>query len=292
VFAFPTSGLDVKTTYVKALEVMAKTLRDHPHIGMCRAGELQSTQHAIDIFERVVQLGLEGLVIVNPAVLYGAKDTVDRHDDLSGTFFKLKQKIVLPGMPFQKTGETKDVWKDGQKQVEHAFTTTIGKEVVRFTDLQARETGFSRIKCMEHAPGMGNSFPCQSGYRHMHFATPQDSSVLVPVKGALQSNHVIENILGWDYTVGCIPSWGRPEDREILEQLPASSLLRLYNPRPFARGDILRGPEPAIVIVDDDEGEAAASAPAKRRAATLAAWRCRPRARPPAPPRTGATRLG
>jgi hypothetical protein len=103
----------------------------------------------------------------------------------------------------------------------------------------------------------------------MHFATPQDSSVMVPAKGVLESDYAIENILGWDYKVGRIRSWGRAEDRPTLER--GTDYLRLYNPRPFAEGDIVLEPEGAIVIVDDDEdGEAAAPAPAKRRRATLA----------------------
>ena len=55
----------------------------------------------IEIFERVVQMGFEGIVIVKPRVRYGKKTTENRHDDISGTFFKLKKKIVLPGQVFQ-----------------------------------------------------------------------------------------------------------------------------------------------------------------------------------------------
>ena len=99
--AVPNTSTSVSETYDESRVWMEATLHDHPHIGMCRAGELQSTQHALDIFARVVQLGLEGIVIVNPRVRYGAKDYVDRHGDLVGTFFKLKKKIVLPGQVFQ-----------------------------------------------------------------------------------------------------------------------------------------------------------------------------------------------
>jgi hypothetical protein len=285
VFAFPTSRVSVGETYQTSLKVMAETLHDHPHIGMCRAGALPKqggTQQAIDIFERVVQLGLEGIVIVNPNVKYGTKHTEDRHDDLSGTFFKLKQKIVLPGMPFQKTGVTDDVWKDGEKQVEHRFTATVDGRVVNFTDLQGRETGHARIKYMEHVPGMGNRFPCQSGYRHMHFATPQDVSVKVPVKEEQEYNHKIDTILGWDRNVKRIRSWNRDEDSETLRGLVP--LERLYNPRPFAADDIQEHPEPPTVIDDDEPAvvedkavvqdesvEDAAPAPSKkRRAVTLA----------------------
>jgi hypothetical protein len=274
VFAFPTSKEDVQTTYFDSRELMARTLHDHPHIGMCRAGALPKqggTQQAIEIFERVVQLGLEGIVIVNPNVKYGTKHTEVEHEDLSGTFFKLKQKVVLPGMEFKPTGQTKDVWKDGEKQVEHAFTATVGRERVNFTDLQDRETGHSRIKYMEHVPGMGNRFPCQSGYRHMHFATPQDVSVKVPVKEEQEYNHKIDTILGWDRDVKRIRSWNRAEDSETLRALAPKSLERLYNPRPFAADDIQEHPEPPTVIddepavVEDKDVNDAAPAPSKKR---------------------------
>jgi hypothetical protein len=125
---------------------------------------------------------------------------------------------------------------------------------------------------MEHVPGMGNKFPCQSGYRHMHFATPQDISVMVPAAEEPERNWQVENILGWDATVGRIRSWDRDEDRQVLEQL--SSLMRLYNPRPFVLpqpGDVVLEPKRAIVKFDDeDEGEAAA--PVKQRKTSLAEW--------------------
>jgi len=241
VFAFPNSEMHVRATYEDVLKVMAETLHDHPHIGMCRAGELQSTQHALDIFARVVQLGLEGIVIVNPYVKYGKKTTLDRHDDDVGTFFKLKHKIVLPGRRFQKTGRTKDVWKDGERQTEHAFTTKIDDQVVHFTDRIGKETGYARIKYMEHAPGMGNSFPCQSGYRHMHFAQRDDMSVMVPAVRAFTTDYNTRNILGVDPTVGRILSWDRAADRQKLER--ASVYQRLYNPRPFAVHDMPEEPE-------------------------------------------------
>ena len=250
VFAFPGSTKDVGETYVEMRDVMTSSLHNHPHIGMCRAGELvikesrenEAVDRALEIFECVVQMGFEGIVIVNPRVRYGAKDYVDDHGDLVGSFFKLKQKIVLPGQAFQKTGRTKEVWKDGNKQTEHEFTTKIGNEVVRFTDQQPRPKGHARIKYMEHVPGMGNTFPCQSGYRHMHFAQPDDMSVRVAVAGALTKNAIRDNILGVHPTVGRILNWESDEDSQMLEN--SEPVLRLYNPRPFRAADILQHPEP------------------------------------------------
>jgi hypothetical protein len=90
VFAFPNTSTNVWKTYNESRVWMEATLKDHPHIGMCRTGEVQSTQHAIDVFRHVVQMGLEGIVIVNGDVLYGTKTTHNRHDDEVGTCFKLK----------------------------------------------------------------------------------------------------------------------------------------------------------------------------------------------------------
>ena len=153
------------------------------------------------------------------------------------------------------------MWKDGKKQTEHEFTTTIVNEGVRFTDQQPRPTGHSRIKYMEHAPGLGDSFPCQSGYRHMHFATPEDMSVMVPPKAMPTKDWIIDMILGYETRVGRTRSWDRAEDRETLER--ASAAVHLYNPRPFHAPVIRPLPEP-----EDEPAAAPAAAqpaPAKRR---------------------------
>jgi hypothetical protein len=148
----------------------------------------------------------------------------------------LKQKIVLPGTKFEKTGRTKDVWKDGTKQVEHAFTTRVGGDEVHFTDQQGRKTDRTRIKYMEHATGTGNNFPCQSGYRHTHFTTKDDMSVRVPAVGVFTSDLRIGNILGWDESADRMLNWDIEEDRLKLEK--ASVYQRLYNPHPFGVDDL------------------------------------------------------
>jgi hypothetical protein len=79
-------------------------------------------------------------------------------------------------------GERIDVLKDGENQPETIYTIKRFEDQknVQFTDQQDRRSGWARIKYMERAPGMGNSFPCCSGYRRMHFATEYDMSVEVP----------------------------------------------------------------------------------------------------------------
>jgi hypothetical protein len=216
IFSFPNSTTDVGTTYEASCALMRESLHLHPHIGMCRARRLESTAHAIEMFRRVVQMGLEGIVIVNAEVKYGRKRTLDEHDDEVGTFYKLKQKVVVPGRRFRNTGVVKKVRRDGQEggqeTYESEFRTVmpLGEEEVVFTDRQDRETGFSRLKYMEYAAGAGNTWPCCSGYRHLHFTTADDMSVVVPPAG---------------------PS---AADAEVLASLGVAPLDRLFNPRPFA----------------------------------------------------------
>ena len=249
VFAFPLSEENIWGAYNTALDVMCDTLHDHPHIGLCRAGLVSSTQDAIDVFGHVVQLGLEGIVIVDKRVTYGTLARLNDHDEDAGTFFKLKQKIVLPVAKFEKTGRERDVWKDGTKHTEHAFTTKIDDEDVCFTDRIGKETGHARLKYMEHAPGLGDTFPCQSGYRHTHFAQRDDMSVLVRAASVSRAPIRVRNILGVDDDVGRILNWDVAEDREKLERsLP---VLRLYNPRPFRAADIRLRPEPPIAAPPD-----------------------------------------
>jgi hypothetical protein len=228
IFSFPNSTTDVGTTYEASCALMRESLHLHPHIGMCRARRLESTAHAIEMFRRVVQMGLEGIVIVNSEVKYGRKRMLDEHDDEVGTFYKLKQKVVVPGRRFRNTGVVKKVRRDGQEggqetyECEFRTVMPLGEEEVAFTDQQDRETGFSRLKYMEYSAVAGNTWPCSSGYRHLHFTTADDMSVVVPAAG---------------------PS---AADAEVLASLGVAPLDRLFNPRPFSlAGEEPEPPEPA-----------------------------------------------
>jgi hypothetical protein len=226
VFAFPNRDLSMQETYDTCKELMQETLHHHPHIGMCKAGVLTSTQDAINMFERVVQMGLEGIVIVDPSVKYGQSDLLDSDKYKIGqTFFKLKQKVVLTGRHFENTGRTKEVWKDGTPEKEHKFKTTVDGSVVYFNDRIGKDTGYSRIKYMEHAPRMYDNFPCQSGYRHMHFAQHDDMSVVVPATAVVTPDPIIQSMLG----------------------LGVEPMNKLFNPRVFSVHDIPRHSESVIV---------------------------------------------
>jgi hypothetical protein len=233
IFSFPLSEVSIGDTYKKCCKTMAKTLQYHPHIGMCRAGLLHSTQHAIEIFNAVVQMGLEGIVIVDPSVQYGT--LMDRHGDPAYYFFKLKQKIVLPPTQIVQ-GKIYDRFKDGEiAPPEYEYTLTEDKEI-KFSDQQNRDTDFKhRLKYMEHVPGM-TGFPCMTGYRHMHFATPYDMSVAVPADVSLTRVQTVQHVLGVDYAKEKIKkdgilNWDIPEEKKELEK--SEVLIRLYNPRPF-----------------------------------------------------------
>jgi len=196
VFAFPNNSMDMQTTYETSCALMRQSMHLHPHIGMCQSGILTSTQDAIDKFKQVVQMGLEGIVIVDPEVKYGTRLVLDRHEDEVGTFYKLKQKVVTPGVKFTNFGVSREEWKDGIVHTEHAYTTNIDGKQIHFSDRQDRDSAYSRLKYMEYSPAMGSRFPCQTGYRHMHFANADDMSVEVPTAERCPADAVILRILG------------------------------------------------------------------------------------------------
>ena len=161
---------------------MLETLQHHPHIGMCNFGKLQDTKHAIDIFKSVVQMGLEGIVIVKTDDKYGA--LLDDHgNDTCNLFklYKLKQKNCTVGTRLQNKKNKKKVQKDGEDVLEHEYTIFLkqknkgGEEFetqITFSDLQDKQDSVSAtIKYMERATNVGNTFQHHNGYRHIHFKT-------------------------------------------------------------------------------------------------------------------------
>ncbi len=211
IFFFPLSHMTIRDAYNHYSEIMKRTLACHPHIGMCRSGTLKNTQNAIDIFKSAVQMGLEGIVIVDADVEYGT--LVDRHNDDTQLLFKLKQKIVLPSRPIILQ-DRKLIWKDGKEDsLECIYTCPMQIQdelkTIRFRDQQQRDAGsIVRLKYMECVAGAtGNQFPCIDGFRHMHIATQYDMSVEVP-----------------------------PDDNDntdILFALGVTDCNRLYNPQGF-----------------------------------------------------------
>jgi hypothetical protein len=234
IFSFPLSDLSIAAAYKLYSQALARSWKFHQHIGMCRYGLLNNTAHAIEIFKGVVQMGLEGIVIVDPSVQYGTME--DRSGDPANYFFKLKQKIVLPRTQIVQKG-TIDKYKDGAiAPPEYEYALTIGDKEIKFSDQQPRNTHFKhRLKYMEHVPGM-TGFPCITGYRHMHFATPYDMSVEVPAAESLTRVSTVRHVLGVDYAIKTlhkdkILNWDIPQEAKKLEESEIST--RLYNPRPF-----------------------------------------------------------
>ncbi len=252
IFSFPHSSMDMKDqhssrsmqeTYEHYSNVMQRTLQYHPHIGMCRFGTLKSTQHAIDIFNSVVQMGLEGIVIVKADVQYGALTYPHTGDNAENKlFFKLKQKIVLAGRQITNLG-TIQRSKDGELETpEYEYRITDDNDsminMIKFIDQQNRETDtFSRLKFMEFVPGDGQDkgfdrFPCIEGYRHMHFANKDDESVKVPALWKFKLDQDVRDVLGWDNNSNRILNWDKIQDNTKLKE--SSTLIQLFNPRPFA----------------------------------------------------------
>jgi hypothetical protein len=156
----PTEDYTMYNLFKKYRDTMVKSLQYHPHIGMCNFGTLQSTEHAINIFKSVVQLGLEGIVIVRADAEYG--ESVNRTDDPAHNYFKLKQKIVRLGENLRSTGLTKEKPKDGETIKEHCYTVELAdhhqtnfhdydhdygsEKTVHFTDMQNREKNANKVR--------------------------------------------------------------------------------------------------------------------------------------------------
>ena len=238
-FSFPDFTKNIQATYEQAMESMLKSLDMHPHIGMCRCGLLDSTEHAIIIFNFVVQMGLEGIVIVDTSRRYGC--TIAR---------KMKTKMVFSGREVINTGGFTQSWKDGKQKKEFKYTTGIDGNTVSFTDQIPKTTGYAKVKCMELAEDKSGrplrKWPVEQGFRHLHFAMPLDMSVMPSAATELPEDVRIRQILGVDETVGRILNWGNRDDRKMLEKAPA--MVRLFNPAPFCAV-----PKQVLLAISDDD---------------------------------------
>lgn len=239
IFAFPQSKQTMWDTFLHYKSVMLKTLEHHPHIGMCNFGRLDNTKHAIDIFKSVVQMGLEGIVIVNADDMYGA--LLNRQADDACNLFKLKQKICTWGENLHNRQITKTVKKDGEDISEHEYTVFLpytdkhgeaSRNKIIFSDRKNRkDCNSARIKYMERCASVGNTFQHHMGYRHIHFATVYDMSVEVPAKLQLTEDAGVRQILGINAQRERIPSWDT--DAYILNT--AARETKLFNPRTFTQ---------------------------------------------------------
>ena len=184
-------------------------------------------------------MGLEGIVIVNANAQYGALDDPRTGDNAENQlFFKLKQKIVLPGRQVTQVKQI-ERWKDGEiEKQEYAYQIQDGNgDTIEFIDQQNRKSGtHSRIKFMEFVPGDEegdgfDQFPCIEGYRHMHFANLDDESVKVPALSTFTLDPGDQEVLGWDNCSNRILNWGKIQDSIKLEASSPST--KLFNPRQF-----------------------------------------------------------
>jgi hypothetical protein len=172
IFSFPQENTyDIGQTYCQNMKIMKGAIHNHPWIGMCFMQRVPKDHPKllIDIFTRVVQMGLEGIVLVDPDVFYA-----NLKDGKAKNFFKLKPKHVLPKQKYKYLCEEKT---DGK--TEYTYETEAEGQTVRFHDQMPNiRKNESRIKYMEFAQDV-NNFQCHKGIRHMHFAQDDDISMVV-----------------------------------------------------------------------------------------------------------------
>ena len=178
IFSFPQEiNYNIGETYDHNIQIMKKSIHNHPWIGMCHMQRVpkHDLQFIIDIFTRVVQMGLEGIVLVDPDVSYAdLKGKKGKKDQKAKYFFKLKPKHVLHVRAYTYVGQQQ---KDGKP--EYIYQTEAEGQTVKFHDQMPNIRGnFSRIKYMEFALDV-NNFQCRKGFRHMHFAQKDDMSMVV-----------------------------------------------------------------------------------------------------------------
>ncbi len=156
-FAFPLEDLPMDKAYTNYRDIMQKTFSHHPHIGMCQVHGLRSTKEAIQIFKMVVQMGLEGIVIVDSAKTY-----------YEGIFYKLKPKAVqvVDCRPkfVNRIAQSQTSKKDYVNHTEYMYEVKEiilegdSKKKVLFKDQQCRNSHSVswhpvRIKWMEYVKG-------------------------------------------------------------------------------------------------------------------------------------------
>lgn len=199
-FAFP--HLDSKffqSFKIGKPKIMESQLK-HPHITVCNYYGLKSTQQAIDIFDCVVQMGCEGVIVRNPNTVYS---TTSIEDKFKSDIFKLKQKIVTQEIQkFKQVGEPK-FNKDGKEKEEYEYEVAAYKKKnsdtarkIKFSDSRkglGDDQGVieSKLKYHEKAKSkMGVWDLNENGMRHTCFATDDDFAVEVDAKTVLDADIV------------------------------------------------------------------------------------------------------
>ena len=177
IFSFPSpqNTHNIRETYCQNFQKMCAAIHNHPWIGMCNMLKVRKDhpELIIDIFRRVVQMGLEGIVLVEPDVKYA-----DLNHPEDKKFFKLKPKTVLPLRYYKPVHPFFQVKPDGTTK-EYTYETEVKGKKIRFHDLiEIQRRNYSRIKYMEFARDVHN-FQCHQGIRHTHFAQDDDMSMEV-----------------------------------------------------------------------------------------------------------------
>jgi len=191
VFAFPIADKTFKESWEMGVDVMMNMENAPEHIVICRYVTVENTADAIKIFEGVVQMGLEGLVIRDPLAKYTSETNSDKR---KSPIFKMKQKIVTESeQSFKETGKSKRD-KDGKIKEEKEYTVTAFKardrdnpQTCKFSEWRqcnpadANNVISQKLKFFEKASRWLGWDMNYIGIRHLCLATAQDVTFEVPV---------------------------------------------------------------------------------------------------------------
>ena len=181
-FAFPLKGTTFEQSFQEGSAIIQASQEQHPHISTCKYESVESTEKTIQIFQSVVQMGLEGIILRKKTSVY------QNTTDASTSIYKMKQKIVtIRKQEFKQIGQVR-MTRDGRVRPEREY------EVINFNDEDSRKTcKFTdsrdpppldengnykkRLKWHERATSKMNVWDLNYlGIRHLCFATDLDLS--------------------------------------------------------------------------------------------------------------------
>jgi hypothetical protein len=181
-FAFPLKEKTFEQSFQEGSAIIQASQEQHPHISTCKYETVESTEKTIQIFQSVVQMGLEGIILRKKTSVY------QNTSDTSTSIYKMKQKIVtIRTQKFKQIGQVR-MTRDGRVRPEREY------EVINFNDEDSRQTCkftdsrdppppdpngnyMKRLKWHERATSKMNVWDLNYlGIRHLCFATDLDLS--------------------------------------------------------------------------------------------------------------------
>ena len=181
-FAFPLKGTTFEQSFQEGSAIIQASQEQHPHISTCKYESVESTEKTIQIFESVVQMGLEGIILRKKTSVY------QNTTDASTSIYKMKQKIVTIRKQEFKDIRQVRMTRDGRVRPEREyevinFNDEDSRQTCKFTD--SRDPGQTnpngnynkRLKWHERATSKMNVWDLNYlGIRHLCFATDLDLS--------------------------------------------------------------------------------------------------------------------